>query len=288
MTDRASTAWQPSVLERERRSYRRSRSRRSLGAAAASTIIVAGLATVAVVNAPGWNRVRDSFFNLDVARTSLPDIATGLLLNLEIFAAVAVAMMAVGLLVAVMRTLPGAVGWPLRALGTAYVDIFRGVPLLVLLYLVGFGVPGLRLQGTPTDMAVLGGVALTLSYSAYVAEVLRAGIESVHPSQRAAARSLGLSSSQTMRLVVLPQAVRRVVPALLNDLVSLIKDSGLVSVLGIPLDAIRYAQIAQYDKANYTPFVVAAVLFMLITIPATRLADLVTRRFGYTSFGGHL
>jgi len=243
---------------------------------------------VAVVNAPGWNRVRDSFFNLDVARTSLPDIATGLLLNLEIFAAVAVAMMAVGLLVAVMRTLPGAVGWPLRALGTAYVDIFRGVPLLVLLYLVGFGVPGLRLQGTPTDMAVLGGVALTLSYSAYVAEVLRAGIESVHPSQRAAARSLGLSSSQTMRLVVLPQAVRRVVPALLNDLVSLIKDSGLVSVLGIPLDAIRYAQIAQYDKANYTPFVVAAVLFMLITIPATRLADLVTRRFGYTSFGGHL
>jgi polar amino acid transport system permease protein len=288
MTERASTAWQPSVLEQERRSYRRSRSRRSLGAAAASTITVAALATVAVINAPGWNRVRDSFFNLDVARTSLPDIATGLLLNLEIFAAVAVAMMVVGLLVALMRTVPGAVGWPLRALGTAYVDIFRGVPLLVLLYLVGFGVPGLRLQGTPTDMAVLGGVALTLSYSAYVAEVLRAGIESVHPSQRAAARSLGLSSSQTMRLVVLPQAVRRVVPALLNDLVSLIKDSGLVSVLGIPLDAIRYAQIAQYDKANYTPFVVAAVLFMLITIPATRLADLVTRRFGYTSLGGHL
>jgi len=288
VTDQASTAWRPSALERERRAYRRSRSRRSLVMAAVSTLVVAGLTTVAVVNAPGWERVRTSFFNLDVALKSLPDIATGLLLNIEIFAAVAVAMMVLGLLIAVMRTLPGAVGWPFRALGTAYVDIFRGVPLLVLLYLVGFGVPGLRLQGTPTDMTVLGGVALTLSYSAYVAEVLRAGIESVHPSQRAAARSLGLNSSQTMRLVVLPQAVRRVVPALLNDLVSLIKDSGLVSVLGIPLDAIRYAQIAQYDKANYTPFVVAAVLFMLITIPATRLADLVTRKYGYTSFGGHL
>jgi polar amino acid transport system permease protein len=279
---------QPSALERERRAYRRSRSVRSTALAALSTVAVAALAATAVVNAPGWNRVRDSFFNLDVALRSLPDIATGLLLNLELFAAVAVAMTVVGLVVAVMRTVPGAVGWPLRVLGTAYVDIFRGIPLLVLLFLVGFGVPGLRLQGTPSDATVLGGVALTLSYSAYVAEVLRAGIESVHPSQRAAARSLGLSSSQTMRLVVLPQAVRRVVPALLNDLVSLIKDSGLVSILGIPLDAIRYAQIWQAQEANYTPFVVAAVLFMLITIPATRLADLVTRKYGYTSFGGQL
>jgi polar amino acid transport system permease protein len=284
----ASGPWRPSALERERRSYRRARSLRSAALAALSTVAVAALATTAVVNAPGWNRVRDSFFNLDVALRSLPDIATGLLLNLELFAAVAVSMTVVGLVVAVMRTVPGAVGWPLRALGAAYVDIFRGIPLLVLLFLVGFGVPGLRLQGTPSDATVLGGVALTLSYSAYVAEVLRAGIESVHPSQRAAARSLGLSSSQTMRLVVLPQAVRRVVPALLNDLVSLIKDSGLVSILGIPLDAIRYAQIWQAQEANYTPFVVAAVLFMLITIPATRLADLVTKKYGYTSLGGHL
>jgi polar amino acid transport system permease protein len=187
-----------------------------------------------------------------------------------------------------MRTLPGAVFWPVRALATAYVDIFRGIPLLVLLLVVGFGVPGLRLQGVPTSATVLGGVALTLSYSAYVAEVFRAGIESVHPSQRAAARSLGLSGPSTLRLVVLPQAVRRVVPPLLNDLVSLVKDSGLISILGIPLDAIRYAQIWQAQTANYTPYLVAGVLFMLVTIPLTRFTDAVSRRHGSTPAGGHL
>ncbi len=176
----------------------------------------------------------------------------------------------------------------MRALATGYVDVFRGLPLLVLLYLVGYGVPGLRLQGVPSSATVLGGVALTLSYSAYVAEVFRAGIESVHPSQRAAARSLGLSAGQTLRLVVLPQAVRRVIPPLLNDLASLIKDSGLISVLGIPLDAIRYAQIRQYELANYTPYVVAGLLFMLLTIPMTRFTDAVSRRYGYVSGGGHL
>ena len=179
-----------------------------------STLSLAGAALVAVVNAPGWSRVRASFFDLDVARRALPDVATGLLLNLEIFAAVAVAMLVVGLLIAVMRTLPGAVGWPLRALATAYVDIFRGVPLLVLLFLVGFGLPGLRLQGTPSDATVLGGLALTLSYSAYVAEVLRAGIESVHPSQRAAARPgcrpepRRRSTAKRVRAATRPSAVR--------------------------------------------------------------------------------
>ena len=118
--------------------------------------------------------------------------------------------------------------------------------------------------------------------------MFRAGIESVHPSQRAAARSLGLTAGQTMRLVVLPQAVRRVVPPLLNDLSSLIKDSGLISVLGIPLDAIRNAQIEQYKLANYTPYVVAGVLFALLTIPMTRATDAISRRYGYTAQAGHL
>jgi polar amino acid transport system permease protein len=283
-----STTWQPSRRELARRAYRRRRTVRSLALAAGSTLALAGLAAVLVGTAPGWPRVRASFLDGDVALRSLPDVATGLLLNLEVFAGVSVAMLALGLAIALLRTLPGPVAWPVRALATAWVDVFRGVPLLVLLYLVGFGLPGLRLTGTPADATVLGGIALTLSYSAYVAEVLRAGIESVHPSQRAAARSLGLSQGQAMRLVVLPQAVRRVVPALLNDLASLIKDSGLVSVLGIPLDAIREAQIWTARTANFTPYVVAAVLFALITIPATRLADAAARRHGLPTGGGHL
>jgi len=282
------SAWTPSARELERAAYRRRRTTRSVVLAAASTSVVAVALGLALVGAPGWPRVRDSFLRWDAARDALPDVALGLWLNLRVFVVVAVAMLVIGLLVAVLRTLPGPVFWPVRALATAYVDVFRGIPLLVLLYLVGFGVPGLRLQGVPTDATVLGGVALTLSYSAYVAEVFRAGIESVHPSQRAAARSLGLTSGQALRLVVLPQAVRRVVPPLLNDLASLIKDSGLISVLGLPLDAVRYAQIWQAQLANYTPYVVAGVLFMLVTIPMTRLTDALSRRYGYLPGGGHL
>ena len=161
-----------------------------------------------------------------------------------------------GLLIAALRTLRGPVFFPLRALATGYVDLFRGLPLLIALYLIGFGVPALRLQGVPTDVAVLGTVTLILIYSAYVAEVFRAGIESVHPSQRAAARSLGLTHRQSMRLVILPQAVRRVLPPLLNDFVALQKDVGLISVLGA-VDAIRAAQIEAARTFNFTPYVVA-------------------------------
>ncbi|MFZ0157748.1 MAG: amino acid ABC transporter permease [Kineosporiaceae bacterium] len=288
MSSSAVPTWTPSARQRERDAYRRAQTRRSTLLAAASTAVLVAVGALAMVNAPGWPRVKASFLDLDVARRSLPDVATGLWLNLRVFVVVGVAMLVIGLAVAVLRTLPGAVFWPVRALATAYVDVFRGIPLLVLLLLVGFGVPGLRLQGVPTSATVLGGVALTLSYSAYVAEVFRAGIESVHPSQRAAARSLGLSGPATLRLVVLPQAVRRVVPPLLNDLVSLVKDSGLISILGIPLDAIRYAQIWQAQTANYTPYLVAGVLFMLVTIPLTRLTDAVSRRYGYLPAGGHL
>jgi polar amino acid transport system permease protein len=282
------SGWTPSARQREREAYRRQQATRSVLLAAASTTVLAVVLAVAVLHAPGWPRVQASFFSWDAARQSLPDVATGLWLNVRVFVVVGVLMLVVGLLVAVLRTLPGPVFWPVRALATAYVDIFRGIPLLVLLYLVGYGLPGLRLQGVPTDASVLGGVALTLSYSAYVAEVFRAGIESVHPSQRAAARSLGLTAGQSLRLVVLPQAVRRVVPPLLNDLASLIKDSGLISVLGIPLDAIRYAQIWQAQLANYTPYVVAGVLFMLLTIPMTRFTDALSRRYGFLPGGGHL
>jgi polar amino acid transport system permease protein len=195
-------------------------------------------------------------------------------------------MLVFGMLLAVLRTLRGPVFLPVRMLVTGYVDLFRGLPVIIVLYLVGFGFPALRLQGTP-PVAVLGAIGLTLTYSAYVAEVLRAGIESVHPSQRAAARSLGLSAGQAMRFVVLPQAVRRVVPPLLNDLVSLQKDAGLISVLGV-LDALRYAQIETANSASFTPYVVAGVLFVLLTIPLTRLTDAVSRRYGYMPGAGHL
>ncbi len=288
MSSSATPAWTPSARQRERDAFRRGQTRRSTLIAATSTTALVAAIALAMVNAPGWPRVKASFFDLEVARSALPQVAEGLWLNLRVFVVVGLAMLVIGLLIAVMRTLPGAVFWPVRALATAYVDIFRGIPLLVLLLVVGFGVPGLRLQGVPTSATVLGGVALTLSYSAYVAEVFRAGIESVHPSQRAAARSLGLSGPATLRLVVLPQAVRRVVPPLLNDLVSLVKDSGLISILGIPLDAIRYAQIWQAQTANYTPYLVAGVLFMLVTIPLTRFTDAVSRRHGSTPAGGHL
>ncbi len=177
---------------------------------------------------------------------------------------------------AVLRTLRGPVFFPVRAIATGYTYTFRGLPLIITIYLFAFGLPGLRLQGTP-DVLVLGGAAIVITYGSYLAEVFRAGIESVHPSQVAAARSLGLSYRQAMRHVVLPQAVRRVAPPLLNDVVSMQKDVGLISLAG-PIDAIRSAQIGQAGSANFTPYVVAAVLFILLALPLIVITDRVTLR----------
>jgi polar amino acid transport system permease protein len=279
--------WEPSRRQLERDAYRRRQSVRSLLVAAVSTIVLGGALVAAVVSAPGWPRTRDTFFDLEVGWRALPDVAAGFWLNVRVFAISAVLMLVVGLGIAILRTLRGPVFWPVRAIALVYVDLFRGLPLILVLLLVGFGVPGLRLQGVPTSAVVLGSVALVLTYSAYTAEVFRAGIESVHPSQRAAARSLGLSATQTMRHVVLPQAVRRVVPPLLNDVVSLTKDSGLISVLGA-IDAVRSAQIVTATTFDFTPYVVAGGLFVLLTIPLTRLTDAVSRRYGYLPSGGHL
>ena len=207
-----------------------------------------------------------------MAKDSLPDILLGLWLNIRVLAVSAVLIVVVGLGIAALRTLRGPLWFPVRALAAAYTDFFRGMPLIILLYLVGFGLPGLQLRGMPTSPVVLGTIALVLTYSAYVAEVFRAGIESVHPSQRAAARSLGLSYGQTMRRVVLPQAVRRVTPPLLNDFVALQKDVGLISVLGA-FDAVRYAQMHADAAFNFTPYLVAGLLFVLLAIPTIRVAD---------------
>jgi polar amino acid transport system permease protein len=258
--------------QRWRQDYRRGRTRRSAAIASASTVVFLAVACAVILLSPGWPRVRDSFFNGNVARDSFPDILLGLWLNVRVLALTAVLVVLVGLLVAAMRTLRGPIYFPVRALAAAYTDFFRGMPLIILLYLVGFGLPGLQLQGIPNSPVVLGTVALVLTYSAYVSEVFRAGIDSVHPSQRAAARSLGLTYGQTMRRVILPQAVRRVAPPLLNDFVALQKDVGLISVLGA-VDAVRQAQIHSDEAFNFTPYFVAGVLFVALAIPTIRVAD---------------
>lgn len=281
------SSWTPSERQRDRMAFRRAQARRSTAVAFASTLVVTAVAVVALTSSPGWPRVRQSFFDPEVAIASLPRVAQGLWLNVRVMAAAAVVILVLALALAIARTLRGPVFFPLRAAATVYVDTFRGLPVILVLLLVGFGIPGLRLTERPMSAVWLGGLALVLTYSAYVAEVFRAGIESVHPSQIAAARSLGLSRAQTMRTVVLPQAVRRVVPPLLNDLVALQKDSGLISILGA-IDAVRAAQISTAQYANFTPYVVAGLLFVALTIPLTRLTDALARRGGWQGATGGL
>ncbi|MFC3686983.1 amino acid ABC transporter permease [Aquipuribacter hungaricus] len=273
----ASLATPPSSLELRRREERTRRARRSTLTALVSTLAFAVLLWVGVTSAPGWPRVQAAFLDPQVAASSLPGILRGLWLNVRVLAVAAVLTLVLGMLVAVVRTLRGPVWLPLRLLATGYVDLFRGVPLIVLLYIVGFGVPALRFTDGRISSVVLGTTAIVLTYSAYVSEVFRAGIETVHPSQRLGARSLGLSYAQSMRLVVLPQAVRRVMPPLLNDFVAMQKDVGLISLLGA-VDAVRAAQIAQLDGFNFTPYVVVALLFVLLSVPTARLADWVSIR----------
>ncbi|GAB3106741.1 amino acid ABC transporter permease [Janibacter alkaliphilus] len=280
-------AWEPSAHEREREAYRRKQTIRSAAIAAVSTIVVVGGAALAVVSSPGWPRVQETYFSWDKAVDSFPAVLDGLWLNIRVTVLCALLILLVSLTVAIARTLRGPVAFPLRLLGTAYVDTFRGLPLLLVLFLLGFGGPALELQGLPTSALFWGASALVLSYSAYVAEVFRAGIESVHASQRLASRSLGLSHAQTLRHVVLPQAWRRVLPPLMNDLVSLQKDSGLIAVLGV-VDAIRAAQIETASDFNYTPYVVAGVLFICLTVPMARLTDAFARRQGFHGAGGML
>lgn len=280
--------WTPSPIQQERLAYRRNRAVRSALIAAASTVVLIAIGVLVVVNTPGWPQFRKSFFDIGYGWQVLPGIAEGLWLNVRLMVVCEVVILAVALMVALARTLQGPVFFPVRAAAIAYTDLFRGLPLILVLYMLGFGMPSLRVSWLPSSALFWGCVALILSYSAYVAEVFRAGIESVHPSQRAAARSLGLKHGQTMRHVVVPQAVRRVLPPLLNDLVSLQKDTGLISVLGVIYDAVLNARIETAATFNYTPYVVAGLLFVLLTIPMTRFTDWVARRQGWTGAGGSL
>jgi polar amino acid transport system permease protein len=270
-------AYVPSQRRLDRERYKRARARRATAIAAVSTLITAAVLYVVVVSSPGWQRTKETFFDGQYAREALPKVLEGLWLNVRLLLICGVLVLVLGMLIAIARTLRGPVFFPLRLLAAAYTDFFRGLPLIILVMIVVFGVPALRLQGVTVDPVLLGGAALTLNYSAYVAEVFRAGIESVHPSQRAAARSLGLSNRQALRHVVLPQAVRRQVPPLLNDLVSLQKDTGLVSIGGA-IDAVRASDIIAQRALNYTPYIVAGLVFVALTIPMTRFTDWVTAR----------
>ena len=265
-----------SAVALERVAYRRKQTVRSVLVSAASTVVVGLVLVGAVAGAPGFARVRESFLDVHVAAESLPSLLAGLWLNIRLLVCCTIGALLLGLGLAVLRTLRGPVFFPLRALSIGYTYWFRGTPLIIVLYVLTLGVPGLRLRGTPS-VIVLGGVALVLTYGAYIAEVFRAGIESVHPSQRAAARSLGLTYRQSMRYVVLPQAIRRVTPPLLNDVISMQKDVGLISLAG-PIDAIRAAQISTAEHYNFTPYLVAGALFVLLAIPLIAVTDWLTLR----------
>jgi polar amino acid transport system permease protein len=245
-------------------------------AVASTALVFTGLA-FAIVNAPGWSEFRSAFLDGHVFRSTFPEIASAFLLNVKIFCIAEPIILVLALGVAIVRTLPGPAFFPLRALAIAYADFFRGVPTILVILMLGFGMPALGLSWLPTSETFWGTVSLVLVYTAYVSEVYRAGIESVHPSQEAAARSLGLTRLQGLRYVVVPQAVRRVIPPLLNDFIGLQKDTALVSVLGA-VEALQQAQIDESATFNFTPYLAAAVLFVAITIPLTRFTDYLVAR----------
>lgn len=243
--------------------------------AIASTVAFAVIVWATVINTPGWAAVQRSFFDPEIALASLPRIWDGFLLNLTVLGLSVITVGICALTLALLRTLRGPVFFPVRVLAAAYTDIFRGLPFIIVLYLFGFGIP--TLIGVRIEPIVLGTIAVTLTYSAYVSEVIRAGIEAVHPSQTLAARALGLGYAQTMRRVVLPQAFRKMTPPLMNDFVAMQKDVGLISILGA-VDAVLAAKIESSQTYNFTPYVVAGILFILLAIPTVRLTDWYTAR----------
>jgi polar amino acid transport system permease protein len=272
----------PSRVVGRRAAWVRRRRRRAAIVAATSTIVVVAALFVAVTSASGWPRVRTLFFNGERFRKDFPEILGYLWVDVKLFLQCIPFILAWGLTLALFRNARSPILFPLRLFAAAYTDAFRGIPVVLTIYLVGFGIPALGifegritflgLGGDLNSVYLWGPIALVLAYSAYVAEVFRSGIESVHESQRAGARSLGLSQAQTLRHVVVPQAARRVVPPLMNDFLSLQKDVALLSFLGI-IDVFRRAQSIKDLRANYTPYVVAAIIFLCLTVPLTRFVD---------------
>jgi polar amino acid transport system permease protein len=263
----------PTLTTREdRERARRQRARRSITIATISTIVVIGGLATFVLTSPGWPSFHRFFLNGHYFNVSFVPVLTGFWLDVRMFLIVEVGVLILGLAIALIRIVQIPALFPLRVLAVVYVDVMRGVPTILWVYLIGFGVPALNLSGLPTSAVVLGGIALCLCYSAYVSEVFRAGIQSIHPSQSAAGLALGLTRAQTLRSVVVPQAVRRVVPPLLNDFIALQKDVALVSIIG-PQEAFRVAQIYSAQYFNYTPELAAAALYLCVTVPLTRFTD---------------
>ena len=273
----APTGWAPSGREKERAAVRRAQRRRGLLVSSAVTVVVLGGAAVGITASPGWPTVQETFFSGYDARQVLPDVLDAFLINVAMFLIAEPIILVVGAAIALARVSTSPWLTPLRLLAVAYTDLFRGLPTIVVVLLFGFGVPALQLQGVTNSPFVLATIALVLCYSAYVAEVFRAGIESVHASQTLSAQALALSRTQILRHVVMPQAVRRVVPPLLNDFVSLQKDTALVSTIGV-FEATFVAQDYGNFNFNYTGLVVAGACFVVICVPVARFTDWLARR----------
>lgn len=274
-----------SARQQQRNAHRRKRAVRRASIGAISTLLVLGAIVWVVMNAPGWPRVRETFFSAFHAKQSLPFITDAFWLNIRLFIVIELLVLPLALLVAVVRVIPSPAMMPFKILAATYTDIFRGAPTLLVVLLVGFGFPALNLAGLPTSLFWLGTIALTLSYGAYVSEVLRAGILSVHPTQWASGRALGLSYGQTLIWVILPQAVRRVTPPLINDFVSLQKDTALLSTIGL-VEALRAAQVYQAETFNFTSLGISALFFIAVTIPIARFTDWLTVRSMRRQGGG--
>ncbi len=266
------TDQKPAAGKTRRQLYEDRLRRRSAIIAASSTLAVFLAVIILVPMAPGWEKVKASFFNWQVFAKTFPKLLTAFKLDVMIFLWSAPAIIILGLLVALARDVRSPALFPLRILGAAYTDIFRGIPVVLTVYLIGFGVPGLGLPRPWNSPYIWGSLALILTYAAYVAEIFRSGIESVHASQRSAAQSLGMTDADTMRFVILPQAIRRVVPAQMNMFIALQKDVALLSFIG-PVEIFRQAGVFKSLLANFTPYVGAALIFLAVTIPATRYAD---------------
>ena len=265
-----------SDVEREREEYRRKENRRSHLTSVASSLAFLALVVIILRNSPGWPRVKESFFSPEYFAQAWPQVLDGLWLNIRVLCVAVVGVAILGASLALVRMTTSAVMFPLRVVARFYTTIMRGIPMIVVLYLIGFGIPGLGLFGR-IDKAVLGTIAVILSYSAYIAEVLRAGFQDVHPSQRASARSLGLTQVQTMWHVIIPQGLRKIAPALMNDFIAMQKDVGLISTLGA-IDAVRAAQIVVAKTYNFTPYIVASLVFILMSVPFILLNDWYSER----------
>lgn len=275
---------QVSEVELARRAYRKKQQLQSVMTSLISTIVFVAIIVIGLKMSPGWPRVKETFFSAEYFVSSFSEILKGLWLNIKVLAIALVGVAIFATLIALVRTSNNPVLFPLRALAALYTTIMRGIPMIVVLYLIGFGIPGLGIFGR-IDPSVLGTIAVIMGYSAYVAEVLRAGFNDVHPSQRASARSLGLTAGQTTRMIVIPQALRKVAPALMNDFISMQKDVGLISVLGA-VDAVRAAQIEVASTYNFTPYVVASLLFILMSVPFILLNDWYSARLRKRELSG--